>query len=171
MVLIASGRRRARRPARVPRYPAPGARGAAAGAVHGARSDAFRADAVWFRSRDEARALLLAELAAGRAPFAWFWRLAVPDWSLAEVVQALMAMRGIDMVTATAFLAEIGDLSRFRTPRELMAYVGIVRARTPPATRSSVVRSPRPAIGGCDASARSRIKSRALWRSCDHTPA
>jgi len=53
-------------------------------------------------------------------------RGAVPDWSLAEVVEALMAMRGIDMVSATAFLAEIGDLSRFRTPRELMAYLGLV---------------------------------------------
>ncbi len=53
-------------------------------------------------------------------------RVAVPDWSLAEVVEALIAMRGIDMVSATAFLAEIGDLSRFRTPRELMAYLGLV---------------------------------------------
>ena len=53
-------------------------------------------------------------------------RIAVPDWSLAEVVDALMAMRGIDMISATAFLAEIGDLSRFRTPRELMAYLGLV---------------------------------------------
>ncbi|HEY6257438.1 MAG TPA: IS110 family transposase [Xanthobacteraceae bacterium] len=53
-------------------------------------------------------------------------RDAVPDWSLAAAVEGLMAMRGIDMVTATAFLAEIGDLSRFRTPRELMAYLGLV---------------------------------------------
>jgi len=51
---------------------------------------------------------------------------AVPDWSLAETVTALMAMRGIDMISATAFLAEIGDLSRFQTPRELMAYLGLV---------------------------------------------
>jgi transposase len=53
-------------------------------------------------------------------------RAAVPDWSLAEVVTALMAMRGIDLVAATTFLAEIGDLSRFQTPRELMAYLGLV---------------------------------------------
>jgi transposase len=51
---------------------------------------------------------------------------AVPDWSLAAAVEGLMAMRGIDLVTATALLAEIGDLSRFRTPRELMAYLGLV---------------------------------------------
>jgi transposase len=53
-------------------------------------------------------------------------RTAVPDWSLAKVVDALMVMRGIDMISATGFLAEIGDLSRFRTPRELMAYLGLV---------------------------------------------
>jgi transposase len=53
-------------------------------------------------------------------------RTAVPEWSLAEVVTALMAMRGIDLVAATTFLAEIGDLSRFQTPRELMAYLGLV---------------------------------------------
>ena len=53
-------------------------------------------------------------------------RAAVPDWSLAELVTALMAMRGIDLIAATTLLAEIGDLSRFRTPRELMAYLGMV---------------------------------------------
>jgi hypothetical protein len=29
-----------------------------------------------------------------------------------------MAMRGMDLISATTFLAEIGDLSRFQTPRE-----------------------------------------------------
>jgi transposase len=53
-------------------------------------------------------------------------RTAVPDWSLAAVVTALMAMRGFDLVSATAFLAEIGDLSRFPTARELMGYLGLV---------------------------------------------
>src|SRR5205814_5349986 len=53
-------------------------------------------------------------------------RAAVPDWSLADVVTALMAMRGLDLTSATTLLAEIGDLSRFQTPRELMAYLGLV---------------------------------------------
>jgi transposase len=53
-------------------------------------------------------------------------RGALPDWSLAEVVTALMAMRGMDLIAAATFLAEIGDLSRFRTPTELMAYLGLV---------------------------------------------
>jgi len=53
-------------------------------------------------------------------------RAAVPDWSLAAMVTALMAMRGIDLVSATALLGEIGDLSRFQTAPELMAYLGLV---------------------------------------------
>ena len=53
-------------------------------------------------------------------------RAAVPDWSLAAVVTALMAVRGLDLVSASAFLAEVGDLSRFAMPRELMAYLGLV---------------------------------------------
>jgi transposase len=53
-------------------------------------------------------------------------RDAVPEWSLAEVVTALQAMRGIDLVAAVTVLAEIGDLSRFQTPRELMGYLGLV---------------------------------------------
>jgi transposase len=53
-------------------------------------------------------------------------RAAVPEWSLAAVVEALMAMRGIDLIAAATFLAEIGDLSRFPTPRELMKHLGLV---------------------------------------------
>src|SRR5262249_17468931 len=50
---------------------------------------------------------------------------ATPEWSLAEVVTALQAMRGLDLVAAVTVLAEIGDLSRFQTPRELMGYLGL----------------------------------------------
>ena len=53
-------------------------------------------------------------------------RAAVADWSLAAVVPALMAMRGIDLVAAVTILAEMGDLSRFESPRQLMAYLGLV---------------------------------------------
>jgi hypothetical protein len=35
---------------------------------------------------------------------------------LAEVVTALQAVRGIDLVAAVTVLAEIGDLSRFQPP-------------------------------------------------------
>lgn len=51
---------------------------------------------------------------------------AVPEWSLAKVVDALMAVRGLNLISAVIFLAEIGDLSRFASPRQLMAYLGLV---------------------------------------------
>src|SRR3974390_1341578 len=53
-------------------------------------------------------------------------REVVPEWSLAEVVAALQAMRGIDLIAAVGGLAEIGDLSRFQKPRDLMGYLGLV---------------------------------------------
>jgi transposase len=53
-------------------------------------------------------------------------RDALPDWSLSDLVTAVMAMRGFDLVSASALLAELGDLSRFATARELMGYLGLV---------------------------------------------
>jgi transposase len=34
-------------------------------------------------------------------------------------------MRGMDMIGAITFLAELGDLSRFENPRQVMAYLGL----------------------------------------------
>jgi transposase len=51
---------------------------------------------------------------------------ALPSWSLAPVVEALVALRGIDKLAATVILAELGDISRFDSPRQLMAYLGLV---------------------------------------------
>jgi len=51
---------------------------------------------------------------------------AMPTWSLAPVVEALMAMRGIKLITAMTIMAELGDISRFDSPRQLMAYLGLV---------------------------------------------
>jgi transposase len=53
-------------------------------------------------------------------------REAVPEWSLAELVTALQAMRGFDLIAAVTIAAETGDLSRFQNPRELMGYLGLV---------------------------------------------
>ena len=53
-------------------------------------------------------------------------RAALPEWSLAEAVEALRALRGFQLITAVTVLAEIGDLSRFASPRELMGYLGLV---------------------------------------------
>ena len=50
----------------------------------------------------------------------------LPDWTLAPVVAALQTMRGMALVNAAALIAELGDLSRFANPRQLMAYLGLV---------------------------------------------
>lgn len=51
---------------------------------------------------------------------------ALPQWSLAPVVDSLMALRGVDTVAAVTLLAELGDLSRFDSPTQLMSYLGLV---------------------------------------------
>ncbi len=51
---------------------------------------------------------------------------ALPQWSLAPVVEALLALRGIDRLAAVTLLAELGDISRFDNPRQLMGYLGLV---------------------------------------------
>ena len=50
----------------------------------------------------------------------------VPSWSMAPVVEACQAMRGVPFVVAVTFVAEIGDLRRFDNPRQLMAFLGLV---------------------------------------------
>lgn len=53
---------------------------------------------------------------------------AVPSWSMAPVVEAYQAMRGVSFVVAVTFVAEIGDLRRFDNPRQVMAFLGLVPA-------------------------------------------
>jgi transposase len=53
-------------------------------------------------------------------------RKALTTWSLREVVESLMALRGVKLITAMSLTAELGDISRFDSPRQLMAYLGLV---------------------------------------------
>ena len=48
------------------------------------------------------------------------------SWSMAPVVAAFQAMRGVAFMTAVTFVVEIGDVRRFDNPRQLMAYLGLV---------------------------------------------
>jgi hypothetical protein len=50
----------------------------------------------------------------------------VPAPSMAPVVEALQAMRGVSLIVASAPVAEVGDFGRFDNPRQLMAYLGLV---------------------------------------------
>jgi len=53
-------------------------------------------------------------------------RDALHGWSLGPVAEALMALRGVSLITAMTTLAELGDITRFNSPRELMGYLGLV---------------------------------------------
>ena len=47
-------------------------------------------------------------------------------WSLGPVVTALQALKGVGLVIAASLVAEVGDFSRFPSPRHLMAWLGLV---------------------------------------------
>ena len=51
---------------------------------------------------------------------------AVTAWSMAPVIAAFQALRGVAFLTAVTFVTEIGDVRRFDSPRQLMAYLGLV---------------------------------------------
>jgi transposase len=91
-------------------------------------------------------------------------RDAVPEWSLASLVTALQAMRGLDLVAAVTIVTEIGDLSRFAGPRELMAYLGLV-----PSERSTGDSVKRGGITKAGNSRARRMLVEAAW-SYKHPP-
>jgi len=47
----------------------------------------------------------------------------VPTWSMAPVVAAYQAMRGVNFLAATTLVAEVGDLRRFDNPAQLMSFL------------------------------------------------
>ena len=49
-----------------------------------------------------------------------------PAWRLYPVVQAEPALRGVQCLVALTVVAELGDLTRFASPRQLAAFVGLV---------------------------------------------
>ena len=50
----------------------------------------------------------------------------VKAWRLSPVGDALQALRGVQFTVAVTIVAEIGDLTRFENPRELMKCLGLV---------------------------------------------
>ncbi len=82
----------------------------------------------------------------------------LPDWTLAPVVAALPTMRGMALVNAASLIAELGDLSRFTNPRQLMAYLGLV-----PSEHSSGASVKRGGITKAGNSAARRLLIEAAW--------
>lgn len=50
----------------------------------------------------------------------------VQSWRLYSVVEALQALRGVQFTVAVTMVSEIGDLTRFDNPRELMKFLGLI---------------------------------------------
>ena len=50
----------------------------------------------------------------------------VKAWRLSPVIDALQALRGVQFTVAVTLVAEMGDLTRFDSPRELMKYLGLI---------------------------------------------
>jgi transposase len=49
----------------------------------------------------------------------------VQAWRLLPVVEAFQALRGVQFTVAVTVAAELGDLTRFDNPRQLMSYLGL----------------------------------------------
>jgi len=82
----------------------------------------------------------------------------LPDWTLAPIVAALQTMRGMALVNAATLIAELGDLSRFANPRQLMAYLGLV-----PSEYSSGANIKRGGIAKAGNRAARRLLIEAAW--------
>jgi transposase len=53
-------------------------------------------------------------------------RSQLEHWRMRPVVEALMSLRGMELVGAMTLVAEIGDFTRFARPRELMGFLGLI---------------------------------------------
>ena len=53
-------------------------------------------------------------------------RALLEKWRLKPAVQALMAMKGFQIVAAMILVSELGEVHRFGHPRQVMAYLGLV---------------------------------------------
>src|ERR671924_609301 len=50
----------------------------------------------------------------------------VKSWRLQPVVEALEGLRGVQFTVAVTIVAELGDLTRFENPRQVMKYLGLI---------------------------------------------
>ena len=50
----------------------------------------------------------------------------VKAWRLQPVVEALEGLRGVQCTVAVTIVAELGDLTRFENPRQVMKYLGLI---------------------------------------------
>jgi hypothetical protein len=90
---------------------------------------------------------------------------ALADWSLAPVVRALQALRGMALVVAATLIAEVGDITRFANPRQLISDLGLV-----PSEHSSGGTRRQGGITKAGNSAARRMLIEAAWRLSISSP-
>ena len=101
----------------------------------------------------------------------------LPEWSLAPVVEALQAMRGVAFVTAATLVAEVGDFRRFATRASSWPTSASPPANIPAAPRPGAAASPKQAAvtratsssrvrGPIDCLSGSVPSCRHAWRGC-----
>jgi transposase len=86
-------------------------------------------------------------------------------WRWRPVVAALQACRGIQLIHAARIVAELGDLTRFSHPRQLMGYLGLI-----PSEDSSGERRRQGSITKAGNSSARRALVEAAW-AYQHAPA
>jgi transposase len=99
----------------------------------------------------------------------------VKHWRLYPVVEAIQALRGVELTGAIILIAELGDLTRFDTPRKLMSYLGLTpseyssgeRRRQGGITKAGNTHARRALVEGAWAAIRRRSAdiSSSVWRS------
>jgi transposase len=85
-------------------------------------------------------------------------RESAQSWHWYPVVEALQALRGFQFTAAVTVIAELGDLSRFAHPRQLMSYLGLT-----PSEYSTGARRRLGGITKCGNSHARRMLIEAAW--------
>ena len=85
-------------------------------------------------------------------------KLEFETWSQRPICEAIMALRGIDLIVGMGVLLELGDLRRFESPAKLMSYMGFT-----PKEDSSGERVSRGAITKCGNGHVRRLLVEAAW--------
>ena len=50
----------------------------------------------------------------------------VPCWRMFPVVKAYQTLRGVSLIVASTVVAELGDITRFGNPKDIMAFIGVL---------------------------------------------
>ena len=70
-----------------------------------------------------------------------------PAWRLYPVVRALQALRGVQWLVPITVVAELSDLTRFDSPRQLSAFVGLIPSENSSGRPVAKAGSPKRATG------------------------